>query len=141
MPARPWPASAPSATSGKKCARRFRIGVGAGQVLRRETWLFAAWRRPLLTLAFVSRKAARWLAPVLFLLAVLAGVASPVLAPWSLGALAAIALCAAAVRLRPRLTGVPGRLYYFAVMNLALSAGVLAGLFGYSRAAWEPTGR
>jgi cellulose synthase/poly-beta-1,6-N-acetylglucosamine synthase-like glycosyltransferase len=121
--------------------RRFRIGVGAGQVLRRETWLFAAWQRPLLTLAFVSRKAARWLAPVLGLFAVLAGVASPTLAPWSLAALAVLAVCAAAARSRPRLTGLPGRLYYFAVMNLALSAGVLAGLIGYSRAAWKPTGR
>jgi cellulose synthase/poly-beta-1,6-N-acetylglucosamine synthase-like glycosyltransferase len=121
--------------------RRFRIGVGAGQVLRRETWLLAAWRRPLLTLVFVSRKAARWLAPVLALFAVLAGVASPALAPWSLAALAVLAVCVAAARLRPQLTGLLGRLYYFAVMNLALSAGVLAGLIGYSRAAWKPTGR
>ena len=121
--------------------RRFRIGVGAGQVLRRETWLLAAWRRPLLTLAFVSRKAARWLAPVIGLFAILAGAASRELAPWSLAALLALALCAAAARLRPRLTGPAGRLYYFAVMNLALSAGVLAGLMGYSRPAWKPTGR
>lgn len=121
--------------------RRFRIGVGAGQVLCREMWLFAAWRRPLLTLAFVSRKAARWLAPVLGLLAVVAGVVSPVLAPWSVAAMAAVAVCGAAARSRLRLTGLAGRLYYFAMMNLALSAGVLAGLVGYSRAAWKPTGR
>lgn len=121
--------------------RRFRIGVGAGQVLRRETWLLAVWRRPLLALVFVSRKAARWLAPVLGLFAILAGGLSPVLAPWSVGALGLAVVCVAAARWRPRLTGLWGRLYYFAVMNLALAAGVLAGLVGYSRAAWKPTGR
>ena len=46
-------------------ARRVRIGIGAGQVLRRERWLYAAGAHPLLTLAFLSRKAARWLAPLL----------------------------------------------------------------------------
>ena len=46
-------------------ARRVRIGIGGGQVLRRERWLYAAGAHPLLTLAFLSRKAARWLAPLL----------------------------------------------------------------------------
>ena len=48
-------------------ARRFRIGIGAGQVLRREWSLFRARRHPLLTLAFCSRKVARWLAPLLLM--------------------------------------------------------------------------
>ncbi len=121
--------------------RRFRIGVGAGQVLRRETWLYAAWRRPALSLAFLSRKLARWLAPVFALTAAAAGLASPVLAPWCAFALALAALCLAVARLRPQLGGMPGRLYYFVVMNLALSAGVIAGLLGYSRPAWKPTAR
>ena len=45
-------------------SRRFRIGIGAGQVLRRETLALNAGAHPLLTLAFLSRKAARWLAPL-----------------------------------------------------------------------------
>ncbi|MGH9399105.1 MAG: glycosyltransferase [Thermoanaerobaculia bacterium] len=121
--------------------RRFRIGVGAGQVLRREPWLLAAWRHPLLSLTFVSRKAARWLAPVLALAGAALGLTSSPVAPWSAAALAAAAVFVAAALVRPRLPGLPGRLYYFVVMNLALAAGVVAGLFGYSRAAWKPTGR
>jgi cellulose synthase/poly-beta-1,6-N-acetylglucosamine synthase-like glycosyltransferase len=121
--------------------RRFRIGVGAGQVLRRETWLYAAWRRPALSLAFFSRKLARWLAPVFALAAAGTGLAAPSLAPWCGAALALAAFCLAAARARPRLGGLPGRLYYFVVMNLALSAGVIAGLVGYSRPAWKPTAR
>jgi cellulose synthase/poly-beta-1,6-N-acetylglucosamine synthase-like glycosyltransferase len=121
--------------------RRFRIGVGAGQVLRRETWLYAAWRQPALSLAFLSRKLARWLAPVFALAAAAAGLASPALAPWCAAALGLAALCLAAARWRPRLGGLAGRFYYFVLMNLALSAGVIAGLFGYSRPAWKPTAR
>ena len=122
-------------------ARRFRIGIGAGQVLRRETWLYTAWRRPALWLAFLSRKVARWLAPVFALAASVAGLAAPPLAPWCAAALGLAALCLATARARPRIAGLPGRLYYFVVMNLALSAGVVAGLTGYSRPAWKPTAR
>lgn len=121
--------------------RRFRIGVGAGQVLRRETWLFAAWRRPALSLAFLSRKAARWLAPVFALAAAAAGLLVPSLRSWSAAVLALAALCLAVARGRPRLEGLSGRLYYFVLMNMALSAGVIAGLIGYSRPAWKPTAR
>ena len=119
--------------------RRFRIGVGAGRVLRRETWLYAAWRRPRLSLAFLSRKVARWLAPVFGLAAAAAGLGAAPLSPWCAAALALAAVCLLAARARPRLSGLPGRFYYFVVMNLAVSAGVIAGLFGYSRAAWKPT--
>ena len=135
------PRGAPAPDVFAEMPRRFRIGVGAGQVLRREPGSSRSARRPAADLVFVSRKVARWLAPVLGLLAALAGAASPALAPWAVAVLLAAAACAAAARWRLRLTGLPGRLYYFAVMNLALSAGVLAGLVGYSRAAWKITGR
>ena len=122
-------------------SRRFRIGVGAGQVLRRERWLFAFRRRPLLALVFFSRKAARWLAPVLLVAAAVCALFSPRLAPIGASALALALLALAAARARPRLSGPAGKLYYFAVMNLALGGGVVCGLFGYSRAAWKPTAR
>src|SRR5262249_37777544 len=61
---------------GAELSRRFRIGVGGGQVLRRETWLYAPGR-PLLTLAFLSRKAARWIAPLLALAAASAALFTP----------------------------------------------------------------
>jgi cellulose synthase/poly-beta-1,6-N-acetylglucosamine synthase-like glycosyltransferase len=121
--------------------RRFRIGVGAGQVLRREAWLYAFWRRPLLFLVFLSRKLARWLAPVLGLAAAAAGVFSPALRPASVALLAAALASLAAARARPALTGAGGKLYYFVVLNLALAAGVVCGLAGYSRPAWKPTAR
>jgi cellulose synthase/poly-beta-1,6-N-acetylglucosamine synthase-like glycosyltransferase len=119
--------------------RRFRIGVGAGQILRRERWLWNP-RRGLLAFAFLSRKAARWLSPAFALLALLAALASEALRPWAAiaTALAAIGLLAMPRRLR---SGAFGRLYYFAVINLALGGGVLAGLAGHRRPAWKPPAR
>ncbi len=129
--------SVPSAR--EELARRFRIGVGAGQVLRRERWLWSP-RRGLLAFVYVSRKVARWLAPAAVLLSALAALGSPVLRPWAAVALALAALLLAlpARGLRP---GPFGRLYYFAVINVALGAGVLAGLSGYRRPAWKPPAR
>jgi cellulose synthase/poly-beta-1,6-N-acetylglucosamine synthase-like glycosyltransferase len=130
------PADVASETS-----RRFRIGVGAGEVLRREVWLFDFRRRPLLALAFLSRKAARWLAPVAALGALACALASSALRPVAVAAAAAIVLLALSVRLRPRLAGWPGKLYYFGVINVALAAGVVAGLAGYRRPVWKRTER
>ena len=122
-------------------ARRFRIGVGAGQVLRRERWLYAGGRQPLLTLAYLSRKAARWLAPVAALAAAVAALFSPVSRPAGLVGLGAATLLLASARLRPGVGGAWGRLYYFAVLNVALALGVSAGLAGYARPAWTRTAR
>jgi cellulose synthase/poly-beta-1,6-N-acetylglucosamine synthase-like glycosyltransferase len=122
-------------------SRRFRIGVGAGEVLRREAWLFDVRRRPLLALAFLSRKAARWLAPVAALGALAFALASSALRPVALAVTAALVLLAVSVRFRPRLAGRPGRLYYFGVINLALAAGVVAGLVGYRTPVWKRTER
>jgi cellulose synthase/poly-beta-1,6-N-acetylglucosamine synthase-like glycosyltransferase len=124
-----------------EAARRVRIGIGAGGVLLRERGLLDFRRRPRLALAFLSRKVARWLAPVVGLAAIAAAVFSPVLRPFALGAFAVLGLMAASLLLRPRLSGWPGRLYYFGVINLALAAGVVAGLAGYRRPAWPRTAR
>ncbi len=124
----------------EELARRFRIGVGAGQVLRRERWLWNP-RRGLLAFVYFSRKAARWLAPAVLLLSALAALGSPVLRPWAALALALAALLLAALPARALGAGAVGRFYYFAVINLALGAGVLAGLFGYRRPAWKPAAR
>jgi cellulose synthase/poly-beta-1,6-N-acetylglucosamine synthase-like glycosyltransferase len=121
-------------------SRRFRIGAGAGQVLRRERWLWDFRSQPLLALVFLSRKASRWLAPVAAFLAAVAALGSRALAAYAAGALAV----AAALVLSALGSGAPGRrgrLYYFAVINLALSAGVLADLLGYRRPAWKPVSR
>ena len=122
-------------------ARRFRIGIGAGQVLRRELWLYAFAAHPLLTLAFLSRKAARWLAPVLGLAAAAAAVCVPELRVAGAAVLAGAALALAGARMRPAVRGPAGRLYYFAVLNVALALGVCAGLCGYARPAWTRTAR
>jgi cellulose synthase/poly-beta-1,6-N-acetylglucosamine synthase-like glycosyltransferase len=122
-------------------SRRFRIGIGGGQVLRREGWLYAAPRHPLLTLAFLSRKAARWLAPVLALAAAASALFAPGLRPAGIAALAVSALLLAVARARPRVRGPLGRLYYFAVLNVALALGVVAGLAGYARPVWTRTAR
>lgn len=127
----------PARTAGE-IARRFRIGIGAGQVLRRERFLFRERRHPLLTLAFCSRKVARWLAPVFALGSALVALGSPTLRPAGLAFLGIAALCLAASLLPARPAGLAGRLYYFAVINLALSAGVLFGLLGGRRPVWTP---
>ncbi len=122
-------------------SRRLRIGIGAGQVLRRELWLWNAAAHPVLTLAFASRKVARWLAP----LAALAGAAAALFVPgWrpaGASALGVASLLLLSARLRPALSGPLGRLYYFAVLNVALALGVAAGLLGYSRPFWARTAR
>jgi cellulose synthase/poly-beta-1,6-N-acetylglucosamine synthase-like glycosyltransferase len=119
--------------------RRFRIGIGAGQVLRREPWLFSP-SHPLLALAFASRKAARWLAPLLALLAAAAALATPFRAAGA-AALVLAGLLAASAGIVRRASGPIGRLYYFGVLNVALAAGVAAGLCGARRPAWTRTER
>ncbi len=120
-------------------ARRFRIGEGAGRVLRQETWLFNLRRHGLLSVAFLSRKAARWVAPVLALAAAGASLGAPGLRPAGEIVLAAAALLMLSVAARPRLPGLPGRLYDFCVINIALAAGVVAGLAGHRRPVWRRT--
>ena len=124
-----------------EASRRFRIGIGAAQVLRRERWLWNAAAHPTLTLAYLSRKAARWLAPLVALLAACAALAAPATRIWGAAALALVALLAASLLLRPGLRGPGGRLYYFAVLNAALASGLAAGLLGYSRPVWTRTAR
>lgn len=120
-------------------ARRFRIGAGAGLVLRKETWLFNARRHGLLSVAFLSRKAARWIAPVLALASAVAALFDARLRPAGGIALAAAAVLMLSVAARPRVPGLAGRLYDFCVINIALAAGVVAGLLGYRRPVWRRT--
>lgn len=124
-----------------EASRRLRIGIGAGGVLLRERRLFDLRGRPLLALALASRKVARWLAPVVFFAAIVVALFAPDLRPAAIALVSALVILAASVSLRPRLRGWPGRLYYFAVINLALAAGVVAGLLGYRRPAWPRTAR
>ncbi len=124
-----------------EASRRFRIGLGAAEVLREEAGLWNFRRHRLLSLAFVSRKAARWLAPLFAIAALACALAVPSLRPWAAAVLAAGILLAASVRLSLRPRGWTGRLYYFGVINLALAAGVIAGLTGYRRPAWKRTPR
>ena len=122
-------------------ARRLRIGIGAGQVLRRERWLFDFRRHGRLSLVFFSRKAARWLAPVLAIAGLLVGLGDSRLAGPAGAALALVLVAVALARTRPRLSGGAGTLYYFLVINVALAAGVVAGLVGYRRPAWRRRAR
>jgi cellulose synthase/poly-beta-1,6-N-acetylglucosamine synthase-like glycosyltransferase len=124
-----------------EASRRLRIGIGAGGILLRERGLADFRRRPLLALVFLSRKVARWLAPVGALAAIFFALFSPSLRPSAGVVAAALLLLAASVALRPRISGWAGRLYYFGVINLALAAGVVAGLAGFRRPAWPRTNR
>jgi len=128
-------------TAAAEASRRFRIGIGAGQVLRRERWLWNFRRRRLLAVSFFSRKAARWLAPLLLLLSAAAALASPSLRIAGAAFLAACGLALLSLPLGLPSRGPAGRLYYFAVINLALASGVAAGLVGYRRPVWKPVAR
>jgi len=118
-------------------SRRFRIGAGAGQILKQETWLFNLRRHGLLSVAFLSRKAARWVAPVLVLAAAAAALGDARVRPAGAAVLVAALLALLSSAARPRLLGIPGKLYYFCVINVALAAGVVAGLAGYRRPVWR----
>jgi len=72
---------------------------------------------------------------------VLVALAVPALRPAAAAAVAAFALLAVWVQVRPHSAGWAARLYYFGVINLALAAGVIAGLAGYRRPAWQRTPR
>ena len=126
---------------GAEVRRRTRIGIGAGQVLRRDLWLWNAARHPALTFAFASRKAARWLAPLFALLAAFAALAVPGCRTAGAAALAAAAAALLLARARFTLPGAIGRLYYFVVLNVALALGVALGLIGHSRPFWTRTAR
>ena len=117
-------------------SRRFRIGVGAGQVLRRETWLFDLRRHGRSRVVFLSRKAARWLAPVLSLgRLVVAALGDGGCVRREPSCWRAAALLMLSVAARPRVArGLPGQALYFCVINIALAAGVVAGLAGYRAA-------
>ena len=128
-------------TAAAEASRRLRIGIGAGQVLRRERWLWNFRQNGLLTVAFLSRKVARWLAPLLLLLAAAAALGSPALRVAGAAVLGACALAVLSLPLGLAARGPFGRLYYFAVINLALAAGVAAGLAGYRRPAWKSVAR
>ena len=86
-------------------SRRFRIGAGAGQILKQERWLFNLRRYRLLSAAFLSRKAARWLSPVLVLAAAAAALADARLRPAGAIVLAAAFLLVLSAAARPRLPG------------------------------------
>jgi cellulose synthase/poly-beta-1,6-N-acetylglucosamine synthase-like glycosyltransferase len=124
-----------------EAARRLRIGIGAGQVLRREPWLWNFASHPALSFAFASRKAARWLAPLCALLAAAAALFVPGWRSAGAGVLAAAAAALVFARTRPALRGAVGRLYYFVVLNVALALGVALGLLGHSRPFWTRTAR
>jgi hypothetical protein len=108
-------------------------------VLAQETWLFNLRRHGLLSVAFLSRKVARWIAPVLALASAVAALGDEGLRPAGAIVLAAAALSILSVAARPNVPGLPGRLYDFCVINIALAAGVVAGLAGYRRPAWRRT--
>ena len=128
---------AAGANVAAEVSRRFRIGVGAGQILRQETWLFDPRRYGLLSVAFLSRKAARWIAPVLILAAAAAALGDARIRPAGAVLLGVSLLAVLSAAARPRLPGILGRLYYFCVINVALAAGVVAGLAGYRRPVWR----
>lgn len=125
--------------------RKVRIASGGFQVLPHLGFLRSPWRRPTLTLFFLSHKLLRWLAPfpLIILLVSAAALAST---PLYLAALCAqlafyvlAALGAGARRARRfMLVYTP---YYFAALNIALLVGFLKYISGQQNALWRRVSR
>lgn len=125
--------------------RKVRIASGGFQVLPHLGFLRRPWRRPTLSLFFVSHKLLRWLAP--FPLVVLL-LSSAALAdqPLYLAALCAqmafylLAALGAGARGARRFTLVYTP-YYFAALNTALLVGLLQHLSGRQNILWRRVSR
>jgi cellulose synthase/poly-beta-1,6-N-acetylglucosamine synthase-like glycosyltransferase len=125
--------------------RRRRIGAGNWQALRQCAGLLAPWRG-FVSVAFWSHKVFRWFTP--FLLAVgfcanLFLLSEPI---WQVLMAGQLAFYASAVLgLGLGWVGLPAGLLrlpaYFVAINAALAVGMVRGLLGVQRAAWERTAR
>ncbi len=125
--------------------RKVRIAAGGFQILPHLSVLRRPWRRPTLSLFFISHKLLRWLAP-LPLLALLVSAAALAAHPGYLAALCAqlafylLAGLGAAARRARRFTLVYTP-YYFAALNAALLVGMLKYISGRQNAQWRRVSR
>ena len=125
--------------------RRVRIGAGNWQALGQCRRLLLPWKG-FVAAAFWSHKVLRWFTPFLLLAALGAGVA---LAHEPLGGALLVvqgaAYGSAALGWVLRRLHVPagpfGLAYYFAAINVAIGVGMIRGLFGLQRPAWQRTAR
>jgi len=125
--------------------RRVRIGAGNVQALRHCASLLLPWKG-FVSVAFWSHKVLRWYTP--FLLA--AGFCANMLLLsrpfWQVAFVLQLVFYGAAALgyALPRLgrRAGPCRLpFYFVSVNVALGVGLVRGLFGVQKAAWQKTGR
>jgi cellulose synthase/poly-beta-1,6-N-acetylglucosamine synthase-like glycosyltransferase len=135
---------APS-TMSDEFRRRVRIGAGNWQVLCECSSLLLPWKG-FVSLAFWSHKVLRWLTP--FLLTAAFGANLALLGqPFWAGVFAVQVAFYGSAALgyglrRLRLPGGPLRLAtYFAAINAALALGLLKGVLGMQRPAWQRTAR
>jgi len=133
------------ATKSSEFRRRVRIGAGNWQALWRCADLLLPWKG-FVSAAFWSHKVARWFTPFLLVIAFAASLAA---SNEPLGRrlllVQAVGYACALFGLlldRLRLPAGPFRLaWYFAVINAALGVGMIKGVFGRQRAAWNRTER
>jgi len=125
--------------------RRLRIGAGNWQALRHCAHLLAPWRG-WIALAFWSHKVLRWVTPYLLVVAFGANLLLLGRPLWRFifAGQMAFYLLAASGWLLPKIRIPAGPLKtvtYFVVVNTALGAGLIRGLLGLQRAAWQRTAR
>ena len=133
------------ATLSDEFRRRMRIGAGNWQALGQCWRLLMPWKG-FVSLAFWSHKVLRWFTPFLLLAALAAGVA---LAHEPLGGALLVvqgaAYASAAFGWLLRRLHVPAGPFalasYFVAINAAIGVGMIRGLFGLQRPAWQRTAR
>jgi len=124
--------------------RRVRIAAGAVQSLKRRQW--PPMNRPVEFWQYVSHKGLRWMSPLLLLLLLLTNI---LLAGQT--AFYAVALCVqtagyltavlGAASVRFRRTRIGGVLFYFVMSNVAMTVGIVKGLFDLQPVTWMRTDR
>lgn len=133
------------AQAGDEFRRRLRIGAGNWQALWQCWTVLLPWKG-FVAFAFFSHKLLRWLAPFMMIAGLIANLYLLDGLFWRYVLGAQILFYAAAglgwLFHRLRLPQGPLRIvWYFAMINVALGVGLLRGVFGLQRAAWNRTSR
>ncbi|HEV3022552.1 MAG TPA: glycosyltransferase family 2 protein, partial [Pirellulales bacterium] len=131
-------------SSGQEFRRRVRVAAGAVQSLKRGE--FPPPWMPVEFWQFLSHKLLRWLEPIVLVALLAANVGLCADSMWYTWALAGQAACwlvalAGAISARFRATRLGGVAFYFALSQVAISVGLVKGVFNRQKVTWTKADR